>query len=230
MLRGAYDILEVCKKHLGIDVGGLFLVLHQLRIHIININISLETTSDGMFTLGEVECAGACVNAPMLSVGDDYYVRTTIIFCSLHYSRKIWVLIQPLSYLMHSDEANIQSQDHNLDWERHARAHKAKLLYLNLQLPLLVGKTFEYNLITMYYIKFQIKVASSIRLRLFINKNGISISVVLMRCKDFIRACLSVVGRGGMFGNNLTLMKRVPSSRLSNRYLLFWLLLLFLRN
>lgn len=27
-----------------------------------------------MFTLGEIECAGACVNAPMLSIGDEYYV------------------------------------------------------------------------------------------------------------------------------------------------------------
>lgn len=27
-----------------------------------------------MFTLGEVECAGACVNAPLFSVNDDYYV------------------------------------------------------------------------------------------------------------------------------------------------------------
>jgi len=57
MLQDAYSILEVCKKNLGIDVG--------------------ETTPDGMFTLGEVECAGACVNAPMLSVGDDYYEDLT---------------------------------------------------------------------------------------------------------------------------------------------------------
>lgn len=57
MLRDAYDILDVCKKNLGIDVG--------------------ETTKDGMFTLGEVECAGACVNAPVLSVGDDYYEDLT---------------------------------------------------------------------------------------------------------------------------------------------------------
>jgi len=27
-----------------------------------------------MFTLSEVECLGACVNAPMLQVNDDYYV------------------------------------------------------------------------------------------------------------------------------------------------------------
>jgi len=57
MLRDAYTILDVCKKNLGVDVGG--------------------TTKDGLFTLGEVECAGACVNAPMLSVGDDYYEDLT---------------------------------------------------------------------------------------------------------------------------------------------------------
>ena len=28
---------------------------------------------DGMFTLLEVECLGACANAPMLQVNDDYY-------------------------------------------------------------------------------------------------------------------------------------------------------------
>jgi NADH dehydrogenase (ubiquinone) flavoprotein 2 len=33
-----------------------------------------ETTEDGLFTLVEVECAGACVNAPVLAVNDDYYV------------------------------------------------------------------------------------------------------------------------------------------------------------
>ncbi len=37
-------------KHLGIHVG--------------------ETTADGMFTLGEMECMGCCVNAPMVAVAD----------------------------------------------------------------------------------------------------------------------------------------------------------------
>jgi len=57
MVRGAYEILDECKKVLGIGAG--------------------ETTADNMFTLGEVECAGACVNAPLLSVGDDYYEDLT---------------------------------------------------------------------------------------------------------------------------------------------------------
>jgi len=57
MLQNAYKILDTCKEHLGIDFG--------------------ETTKDGLFTLGEVECAGACVNAPMMAVGDDYYEDLT---------------------------------------------------------------------------------------------------------------------------------------------------------
>ena len=37
-----------------------------------------ETTSDGRFTLKEVECLGACVNAPMVQIGDVYYENLTI--------------------------------------------------------------------------------------------------------------------------------------------------------
>ena len=33
-----------------------------------------ETTEDKMFTLTEVECLGACVNAPMIQLNDDYVV------------------------------------------------------------------------------------------------------------------------------------------------------------
>lgn len=33
-----------------------------------------ETSQDGQFTLSEVECLGACVNAPMVQINDDYYV------------------------------------------------------------------------------------------------------------------------------------------------------------
>lgn len=53
MLRKAYPILETVKKTLGINVG--------------------ETTKDGLFTLSEVECLGACANAPMMQVNDDFY-------------------------------------------------------------------------------------------------------------------------------------------------------------
>jgi NADH-quinone oxidoreductase subunit E len=51
-LRGADDVVEACKKHLNINIG--------------------ETTSDGLFTLVEVECLGACINAPMAQINDDY--------------------------------------------------------------------------------------------------------------------------------------------------------------
>ncbi|KAH8274786.1 NADH dehydrogenase [ubiquinone] flavoprotein 2, mitochondrial [Drosophila bipectinata] len=56
-LRGSDEILETCKKQLGIGVG--------------------ETTKDKKFTISEVECLGACVNAPMVSVNDDYYEDLT---------------------------------------------------------------------------------------------------------------------------------------------------------
>jgi NADH dehydrogenase (ubiquinone) flavoprotein 2 len=56
MLNGAYDILKACQAELGGIKPG-------------------ETTKDGKFTLIEVECQGACSNAPMLVVGDDFYVR-----------------------------------------------------------------------------------------------------------------------------------------------------------
>ena len=52
-LRGSADILATCRETLGINVG--------------------ETTEDGLFTLIEVECLGACCNAPMLQINDDYY-------------------------------------------------------------------------------------------------------------------------------------------------------------
>jgi NADH-quinone oxidoreductase subunit E len=32
-----------------------------------------ETSEDGVFTMTEVECLGACVNAPVLQVDDDFY-------------------------------------------------------------------------------------------------------------------------------------------------------------
>ena len=53
MLRGSTDILEACKGELGVEVGG--------------------TTGDGKFTLTEFECLGACVNAPIVWIDDDYF-------------------------------------------------------------------------------------------------------------------------------------------------------------
>lgn len=52
-LRGSDDVRDACQKHLGIGLG--------------------ETTDDGLFSLMEVECLGACVNAPMIQINDDFY-------------------------------------------------------------------------------------------------------------------------------------------------------------
>lgn len=49
-LNGAENVLSALEKHLGIHMG--------------------QTTADGMFTLGEMECMGCCVNAPMIVVSD----------------------------------------------------------------------------------------------------------------------------------------------------------------
>ncbi len=52
-LRGSDQVVDACRKRLGVDVG--------------------ETTPDGKFTLSEVECLAACVNAPVAWIGDDFY-------------------------------------------------------------------------------------------------------------------------------------------------------------
>lgn len=36
-----------------------------------------QTTPDKLFTFSEVECLGACVNAPMIQINDDYYEDLT---------------------------------------------------------------------------------------------------------------------------------------------------------
>jgi len=53
-LRGSDDVTEACRKATGIEGWG-------------------ETSKDGVFTMTEVECIGACVNAPILQVDDDFY-------------------------------------------------------------------------------------------------------------------------------------------------------------
>ena len=53
-LRGSDAVVDACKKKLGIGIG--------------------ETTPDKKFTLFEVECVGACVNAPIIQVNNgDFY-------------------------------------------------------------------------------------------------------------------------------------------------------------
>jgi len=39
-----------------------------------------HTSADKMFTLAECECLGACVNAPLVQINDDYYVGTSAAF------------------------------------------------------------------------------------------------------------------------------------------------------
>ena len=52
-LRGSDEVVRACKERLGISFGS--------------------TTPDGVFSMEEVECAGACVNAPVIAVDDDYF-------------------------------------------------------------------------------------------------------------------------------------------------------------
>ena len=56
-LRGSDTILDACTRCLEIMVG--------------------ETTKDNLFTLVEVECLGACVNAPVVQINDSYYEELT---------------------------------------------------------------------------------------------------------------------------------------------------------
>ena len=52
-LRGSDEVFEACKKHANVNVG--------------------KPSEDGLFSLMEVECLGACVNAPMVQINDEYY-------------------------------------------------------------------------------------------------------------------------------------------------------------
>jgi len=57
MLRGGEELLEHCEKKLGIG--------HK------------QTTSDGLFTLEEVECIGGCSWAPAIQVNYDFHENLT---------------------------------------------------------------------------------------------------------------------------------------------------------
>ncbi len=52
-LRGSNKLVKIAKEVTGCDIG--------------------ETSEDKIFTLVEVECLGACCNAPMVQINDDYY-------------------------------------------------------------------------------------------------------------------------------------------------------------
>lgn len=56
-LCGSDKLRSRLKKILGIELG--------------------ETTKDGMFTFKEVECLGACADAPVVQINDDLYERLT---------------------------------------------------------------------------------------------------------------------------------------------------------
>jgi NADH-quinone oxidoreductase subunit E len=58
MLRGGEDLFARCQKKLGIG--------HK------------QTTQDGMFTLEEVECIGACSWAPAIQVNYDFHENLTV--------------------------------------------------------------------------------------------------------------------------------------------------------
>ncbi|MDR3520296.1 MAG: NAD(P)H-dependent oxidoreductase subunit E [Acidocella sp.] len=68
-LRGSDDVVAACKSQAGISEFG-------------------ETSANGLFTMSEVECLGACVNAPILQINDDYFedmdgVRTEVLLGDL---------------------------------------------------------------------------------------------------------------------------------------------------
>jgi (2Fe-2S) ferredoxin len=54
-LRGSDEVVAACRRG------------HRHQGHL------GETSADGLFTMTEVECLGACVNAPVLQVDDDFY-------------------------------------------------------------------------------------------------------------------------------------------------------------
>ena len=73
-LRGSDEVVRACREFTGIEGWG-------------------ETSADGAFTMTEVECLGACVNAPILQVDDYFYedmdaARTTELLEALRRGEK----------------------------------------------------------------------------------------------------------------------------------------------
>jgi NADH-quinone oxidoreductase subunit E len=56
-LRGSDALRKVCESKLGVGLK--------------------QMTADGLFTVSEVECLGACCNAPMVQINDDFYEDLT---------------------------------------------------------------------------------------------------------------------------------------------------------
>ncbi|MBL8806606.1 MAG: NADH-quinone oxidoreductase subunit NuoE [Rhodospirillales bacterium] len=57
-LRGSDEVMAACERKLAIKGTG---------------DASFHHSADGKFTVREVECLGACVNAPVIQVNDDFY-------------------------------------------------------------------------------------------------------------------------------------------------------------
>ena len=53
MIRGAKKIVEICKKHISVN--------------------QQELSNNELCSWTEVECLGACVNAPMIQINEDYF-------------------------------------------------------------------------------------------------------------------------------------------------------------
>ncbi len=73
-LRGSDEIMNVCKNKLNIAHG--------------------QTTLDQKFTLSEIECLGACANAPVVQINNDYYEdlnakNFSIVLDNLQHDKKI---------------------------------------------------------------------------------------------------------------------------------------------
>lgn len=71
-LAGSDAVVKACKDSLGIEVG--------------------ETTKDGMFTLREVECLGACANAPMIQI--DSHDASELFYEDLTYESTKEIILQ----------------------------------------------------------------------------------------------------------------------------------------
>jgi NADH dehydrogenase (ubiquinone) flavoprotein 2 len=58
MLRGAREVMQAISDYTGVGMD--------------------ETSADGLFTMSEVECLGACVNAPMMQVNNEYVYEVSV--------------------------------------------------------------------------------------------------------------------------------------------------------
>jgi NADH-quinone oxidoreductase E subunit len=83
-LAGSDEVVKACKDTLGINVG--------------------ETTADGLFSLREVECLGACANAPMMQV--DGHDASEIFYEDLNYENTCKLL----SALRRGEKPKVGSQ------------------------------------------------------------------------------------------------------------------------